>query len=120
MAKYVDGFLLPVPRKKLDAYRRLSRAAGKIFREHGAIEYRECVGDDLKIKGFVPFPKRTGTKPGEVVVFSWVTYRSRKSRDRANARIMKDPRLQKLMEKYGTPCDMKRMSYGGFEVLVDV
>jgi uncharacterized protein YbaA (DUF1428 family) len=119
MAKYVDGFLLPLPRKNLDAYRRLSRAAAKIFREHGAIEYRECVGDDLKAKGMVPFPKRTGTKPSEVVVFSWVVYRSKKSRDRANAKIMADPRLHKLMERYGMPFDMKRMSMGGFEVLVD-
>lgn len=119
MAKYVDGFLLPLPRKNLDTYRRLARAASKVFLEHGAIEYVECVGDDLKIKGMVPFTKRAGTKPSEVVIFSWVVYRSKKARDRANAKIMSDPRIEKMMKTFGMPFDMKRMSMGGFEVLVD-
>jgi len=85
MARYVDGFLLPMPKKNVPAYRRLARKAGKVWREHGALEYRECVGDDLKVKGLVSFPRRMKSKPGETVVFAWIVYKSRAHRDRVNA-----------------------------------
>ena len=112
---YVDGFLLPVPRKKLAAYRRMSATAGKVWRDHGALEYRECVGDDLDVKMGLPFPKAMKLKPGEIPVFSWIVYKSRAHRDRVNAKVMKDPRMdQKTM-----PFDVKRMAYGGFKILVD-
>jgi uncharacterized protein YbaA (DUF1428 family) len=116
---YVDGFVLAVPRKKLAEYQRISRAAGKVWREHGALEYRECVGDDLKIKMGVPFPRLAKVKPGEVVVFSWIVYKSRAARDRVNAKVMKDPRITKSMSE-PMPFDVKRMSMGGFTVLVDL
>jgi uncharacterized protein YbaA (DUF1428 family) len=117
---YVDGFLIPVPRKNLAAYRRMSQKAGKVWKEHGALEYRECVGDDLKVKGITPFPRQLRTKPGETVVFSWVVYRSKAQRDRINAKVMKDPRLANMMDPKDMPFDSKRMVYGGFKVLVDL
>jgi len=116
---YVDGFILAVPKRKLENYRRMSRAAGKVFREHGALEYRECVGDDLKVRMGVPFSRLARVKPGETVVFSWIVYKSRAARDRVNARVMKDPRITESM-KDPMPFDMKRMSYGGFTMLVDL
>jgi uncharacterized protein YbaA (DUF1428 family) len=118
MARYVDGFLLPLPRKKIAAYRRISARAGKIWREHGALEYRECVGDDLKIKGMVPFPRAARAKAGETVVFSWIVYKSRSHRDRVNRKVMKDPRMAD-MDPGSMPFDVKRMAMGGFQVLVD-
>ena len=117
---YVDGFLLPIPKRKIAEYRRLSQRAGRIWREYGALEYRECVGDDLNIKGVVPFPRRAAAKPGETVVFSWIVYKSKAHRDRVNARVMADPRLAKMMDGQGVPFDMKRMAYGGFKVIVDL
>jgi uncharacterized protein YbaA (DUF1428 family) len=117
---YVDGFVLAVPKKKLDAYRRMSTKAGKVWREHGALEYRECVGDDLNIKGMKTFPRLVKPKPGETVVFSWILYRSRTHRDRVNAKVMKDKRLAKMMDPKAMPFDMKRMVYGGFKTLVDL
>lgn len=118
MALYVDGFLLPVPRKNLAAYRRISAKAGKIWREYGALEYRECVGDDLPSKGAASFARRTRRRPGETVVFSWIVYRSRAHRDRVNAKIMTDPRMAAMMGSLPMPFDVKRMSYGGFKVFV--
>jgi uncharacterized protein YbaA (DUF1428 family) len=119
--KYVDGFVLPVPKKKLTAYRRMAQKAGKIWREHGALEFRECVGDDLNVKWGVPFPRRIKVKPGETVMFSWIVFKSRKDRDRINAKVMKDPRLAKMMEApQAMPFDAKRMTSGGFKVLVDL
>ena len=115
----LDGFLLPVPKKKLDVYRRIARKAGRVWREHGAVEYRECVGDDLKVKMGVPFTRLVRLKPGETVVFSWIVYKSRAHRDRVNAKVMKDPRLAKMMDPKSMPFDMKRMAYGGFKILVD-
>ncbi len=117
---YVDGFLLAVPRKNLQVYRRLAREAGKVWREYGAVEYRECVGDDLNVKGMVPFPRRLKLKRGETVVFSWIVYKSRAQRDRINAKVMQDPRLAKMMDPKSMPFDTKRMTYGGFKVLVDL
>jgi len=119
MAQYIDGFLLAVPRKKLDAYRQIARKAGRVWREHGAVEYRECVGDDLKVKMGVPFTRLVKVKAGETVVFSWIVYKSRAHRDRVNAKVMKDPRLASMMDPKSMPFDMKRMAYGGFTILVD-
>jgi uncharacterized protein YbaA (DUF1428 family) len=119
MAQYIDGFLLAVPRKKLDAYRQIARKAGRVWREHGAVEYRECVGDDLKVKMGVPFTRLVKVKAGETVVFSWIVYKSRAHRDRVNAKVMKDPRLASMMDPKSMPFDLKRMAYGGFTILVD-
>jgi uncharacterized protein YbaA (DUF1428 family) len=116
---YVDGFLLPVPKKNLPAYRRMAQKAGRIWREHGALEFRECVADDLKAKGTAPFPRSVRLKKGETVVFSWITFKSRAHRDRVNAKVMKDPRLAPMMEPSAMPFDVRRMAYGGFKVLVD-
>jgi uncharacterized protein YbaA (DUF1428 family) len=115
---YVDGFLVPVPKRKLQAYARISKKAGKIWREYGALDYKECVGDDLKVKGMTPFTKQVKLKPGETLVFSYIVYQSRAQRDRVNAKVMKDPRLN--MDQQAMPFDLKRMLYGGFKVFVDV
>jgi len=117
---YVDGFVIPIKKKNLQAYRRMAQKAGKVWREHGAVEYRECVGDDLNIKGVKPFPRQLKTKPGETVLFSWIVYKSRAHRDRVNAKVMKDPRLAKMMDPKAMPFDAKRMVYGGFKTLVDL
>jgi uncharacterized protein YbaA (DUF1428 family) len=118
MARYVDGFVIPLPRKNLAAYHRIARIAAKIWRDHGALEYYECVGDDLKVKWGSPFPRQYKIKPGETVVFSWIVYKSRAHRDRVNANVMKDPRMNTAAMKKAMPFDMKRMSYGGFVTLV--
>lgn len=112
---YVDGYVLPVRKKHLAHYRRMARQAAKIWREHGALDYRECVADDLDVKFGLPFPKMVKPKPGETVVFSWVVFKSRAHRDKVNARVMSDPRLKmpKVM-----PFDPKRMAWGGFKTLV--
>ena len=117
---YVDGFVLPVPKKNLQLYRRISSRAGRIWRDHGALEYRECVGDDLKTKMGLPFQRTVRSKPNEAVLFSWIVYRSRAHRDSVNAKVMKDPRMKKMMEDGAMPFDLKRMAYGGFKVLVDL
>ena len=116
--RYVDGYVLPVPKRKLQIYLRIARKAGKIWREHGALEYRECVGDDLKAKWGTPFPRVVKAKPGETVVFSWIVFKSRAHRDRVNAKVMKDKRLAD-MDPPSMPFDMKRMAYGGYKVLVE-
>ena len=118
MARYVDGFLLPLPRKKIDAYRRISARAGKIWREHGALEYRECVADDVKPGKYTSFPQSVKLKAGETVVFSWIVYKSRSHRDQVNAKVMNDPRMAN-MDPSSMPFDVKRMAMGGFRVLVD-
>jgi uncharacterized protein YbaA (DUF1428 family) len=118
MANYVDGFVLVVPKKNLPAYRRMAQKAGKVWLEYGALEFTECVGDDLTTDMGMSFPRLTKVKPSETVVFSWITYKSRKDRDRINAKVMKDPRLAKMMDPKSHPFDPKRMSYGGFKVLV--
>lgn len=118
--RYVDGFLLPVPKKNLQAYRRMAQKAGKIWREHGALEYRECAGNDLNVNGLVSFPRTIKLKRGETVVFAWIVFKSRTDRDRVNAKVMKDPRLAKMMDPKAMPFDAKRMVYGGFNVMVDV
>jgi uncharacterized protein YbaA (DUF1428 family) len=120
MAHYVDGFVVPVPKKNIDAYRRMSRKAGKVWREHGALEYRECVADDVKPGKYTSFPQSVKLKPNEVVWFSWIVYKSRKHRDQVNAKVMKDPRLASMMNPKDLPFDGKRMFWGGFRVAVDV
>lgn len=117
---YVDGFVLPVPKRNAAAYRRLARKAGKIWLEYGALEYRECVADDVKPGKTTSFPQSVKLKPGEVVWFSWIVYKSRKDRDRINAKVMKDPRLAKMGGPESMPFDMKRMIYGGFKVSVSL
>ena len=117
---YVDGFVLPVPRKNLAAYRRIAARAGRMWRQHGALEYRECSGDDLKTNWGVAFPRLVKVKPGETVVFSWIVYKSRAHRDRVNAKVMKDPRMIKMMNPTKDVFDAKRMAYGGFKVIVDL
>lgn len=113
---YVDGFLLAIPKKNVAAYKRLARKAAKIWREHGALDVHECVGDDLKIKGMLSFSKVAKAKPSETVIFSWIVYKSRADRDRVLKKVMADTRLKMTPE--GMPFDVKRMAYGGFKVLV--
>lgn len=115
---YVDGYVLPVPKKNLEAYRRMAQKAAKIWRQHGALEFRECVGDDLDVKWGVSFPRRIKLKRGETVMFSWIVFKSRAHRNRVNAKVMKDPRLANMMDPKSMPFDVKRMVYGGFKVLV--
>ena len=117
--RYVDGFVLPVPKKNIRAYVRMAQEAGKIWREHGALEYRECVGDDLKVKMGMPFPRLAKLKATETVVFSWIVYKSRAHRDSVNAKVMKDPRINELCDEKSMPFDVKRMAYGGFKVVVE-
>jgi uncharacterized protein YbaA (DUF1428 family) len=117
--KYVDGYVVPVPKKNLQAYRRMAQKAGKIWREHGALDYKECAADDLNVKCGVPFSRNMKTKRGETVVFAYVVFKSRAHRDRVNAKVMKDPRLAASMDNGDMPFDWKRMVYGGFKVLVD-
>ena len=116
--RYVDGFVLAVPKKNVTAYFKMAKKACKIWTEHGALEYRECVGDDLAVKMGLPFPRLAKLKPGETVVFSWIVYKSRSHRDRVNAKVMKDPRLAKMMTPEVVPFDVKRIIYGGFKTLV--
>ena len=116
---YVDGFIVPVPKKKVDDYRRLARKAGKIWKEYGALEFKECVADDVKKGKWTSFPRSVKLKPNETVMFSYIVYKSRKDRDRINAKVMKDNRIAG-MDMKDMPFDGTRMIYGGFNVLVDV
>ena len=109
-----------MPKKNLAAYRRMAQKASKIWRDHGALEYRECVGEDLNVKMGLPFPRGIKSKPGETIVFAYVVYKSRAHRDSVNAKVMKDPRIAGMMEPKEMPFDVKRMAYGGFEVIVDL
>ena len=113
---YVDGYVLPVPRKNLKAYARMARMGERVWRKCGALDYKECVGEDLKPKWGLPFSRVVKLKPGETVVFSYVVFKSRAHRDRVNARVMKE--MAKMGEPPDMPFDVKRMVYGGFEVLV--
>ncbi len=120
MARYVDGFVVPVPVEHLQAYRQLARKAGKIWREHGALEYVECVADDVKPGKSTSFPQSVKLKDDEVVVFSWIAFSSRKARDRINAKVMSDPRLADMIDPKALPFDAKRMFFGGFKTLVEL
>ena len=117
---YVDGFVLAVPKGKVDEYRRIARKAGKVWRDHGALEYCECVADDVKPGKSTSFPQAVKLKRGETVVFSWIVYKSRAQRDRVNAKVMKDPRLADMMDPKSAPFDAERMFWGGFKVIVDL
>jgi uncharacterized protein YbaA (DUF1428 family) len=119
MSQYIDGFVLSIPKNKLAAYKKLATKAAKIWREHGALEYRECVGDDMKAKGMLAFPKLARSKPGEVVIFAYIVFRSRKQRDATNRKIMADPRIAAMCGEGGVVIDCKRMAYGGFQSLVE-
>ena len=117
--RYVDGYVVPVPKKKVAAYRRMAQKAGKVWRDHGALEFVECVADDVKPGKHTSFPQSVKLKSGETVVFSWIVFRSRAHRDRVNANVMKDPRLANMMDPKAMPFDGKRMFWGGFKVLVE-
>ena len=117
---YVDGFVLPVPSANLAAYRRMAQKAGKVWREHGALEYIECVADDVKPGKLTSFPQAVKLKPDEVVVFSWIVYKSRRDRDRINKLVMADPRLAAMMDPKSMPFDGKRMFFGGFKTIVEL
>jgi uncharacterized protein YbaA (DUF1428 family) len=119
MSVYVDGFVVPVPKRKLEAYRRLARRAGKVWKEYGALEYREYIADDVKWGKRTSFPRSVKQKPGETVMFSYIVYKSRAQRDRINAKVMKDPRLADMMEIKTLPFDAKRMIFGGFKLLLE-
>lgn len=118
MSKYIDGFVIPVPKNKVKTYQAIAKKAGKLWKKHGALDYYECVGDDLKIKGMTSFTTLAKTKSSETVIFSWISYKSRAHRDKVNALVMKDPVMQKMM-KEPMPFDCKRMAYGGFKTIVN-
>ena len=120
MANYVDGFVLPIPRKKMAAYKRMARLGGKVWMDHGALQYVECVADDVKPGKVTSFPQAVKLKKGEVVVFSYAVYRSRKHRDAVMAKVMADKRLEKYMDPKTMPFDGKRMFWGGFKAIVDL
>ena len=117
---YIDGYVLPVPKKNLATYRRMATKSGKIWREHGALEFHECVADDVKPGKVTSFPQAVKLKPGEVVLFSWIVYKSRRQRDSINAKVMKDPRLASMMDPKKLPFDGKRMFWGGFRTIVEL
>ena len=117
---YVDGFVTPVPKKKIEAYRRLANKMGRIMREYGALEFRECIADDVKWGKRTSFSRSVKQKPGETVFFSYIVFKSRTHRDRVNARVMKDKRVAAMMDPKAFPFDAKRMIYGGFKVMVDL
>ena len=116
--EYVDGFVLPVPKKKIGDYRKIAKLASKIWREHGALDYRECVADDVQVGKRTSFPRSVKQKPGETVVFAWITYKSRKQRDAINKKVMKDKRLAAFMDTKKMPFDTRRMFWGGFKTIV--
>jgi len=116
---YVDGFIVPVPKKNVEAYRKISRKAGKVWMEYGALEYIECVGDDVPPGKVTSFPLSVKLKKDEVVIFSWILYKSRKHRDAVNKKVMADPRIA-AMGPDSMPFDAKRMIYGGFKPIVDL
>lgn len=117
---YVDGFVLPVPTANLAAYRRMARKAGKIWREHGALEYIECLADDVQPGKHTSFPQSVKLKDGETVIFAWIVYKSRKDRDRINKKVMADPRLGSMMDPAALPFDGERMFWGGFKTLISL
>jgi uncharacterized protein YbaA (DUF1428 family) len=120
MGMYVDGFVLPVPKRNKAAYVRMARKAGKVWREHGALDYVECVADDVKKGKHTSFPQSVKLKPGEVVWFSWIVYKNRKHRDRVLKKVMSDKRLASMMDPKSLPFDGKRMFWGGFKTVVDL
>lgn len=120
MAKYVDGFVIPVPKKNLDAYRKIACKAGKVWKDHGALEYIECVADDVKLGKHTSFPQSVKLKKDETVIFSYIIYNSRAHRDRVNKKVFEDPRLKDMMDPKSMPFDGKRMFWGGFKTIVEL
>lgn len=120
MARYVDGFIVAIPTKNVEAYRKLARKAGKVWMEYGALEYVECIADDVKPGKLTSFPKSVKLKADETVAFSWITYKSRKHRDTINKKVMADPRLEAMMDMKNLPFDGKRMIFGGFKSIVEL
>jgi uncharacterized protein YbaA (DUF1428 family) len=121
MEKYVDGFLIPLPKDKVDEYLRMAERAGAIWKEHGALEYWECIGDDLDVQNFVSFKSAARAEENETVIFSWIVYESRAHRDQVNAAVMADPRMAEMMKPdFPAPFDCKRMAYGGFRKIVEL
>lgn len=118
--RYVDGFVLPVPKKNVATYKRMAQKAGKVWRDHGALEYIEGIADDVKRGKLTSFPQSVKLKPGETVVFAYIVYKSRAHRDRVNAKVMKDPRLANMMDPKAMPFDAKRMFWGGFKTFVEL
>jgi uncharacterized protein YbaA (DUF1428 family) len=119
MPRYVDGFVLPIPKKNLPTYRKMAKEAGRIWKKHGALDYRECVGDDLDVPMGMPFPRKLKLGRGETVVFSWILYKSRAHRDQVNKKVMKDPRIRNMMGMKKMPFDPDKMLWGGFKTLVE-
>ena len=117
---YVDGFIMAVPKKNLQAYRRIASKAGKVWREHGALEYKECVADDVKPGKLTSFPQAVKLKKNEVVWFSWIVYKSKAERKRILKKVMSDKRLADMMDPKAMPFDSKRMVFGGFMMMVDL
>lgn len=118
MSRYVDGFVIPIQKKKLSAYRKMAAFACRIWLEHGALDYVECAGEDLAVKWGATFPRTLELKRNETAVFSWISFKSRAHRDRVNAAVMKDPRMKDMCDPKSAPFDVTRMLYGGFEVIV--
>ena len=116
---YVDGFIVPVPKKKVGAYRNMAKKASKVWRDHGALEFRESVADDVKVGKWTSFPRSVKLKKSETVVFSWIVYKSRTRRDKVLKNVMADKRLAKMMSAKSMPFDAKRMIYGGFKTMVE-
>ena len=119
MSKYIDGFVIPIPKGKIDTYRAMAEKAGKVWKDHGALEYIECVGDDLDVKHGTSFLKMASANPDETVVFAWIVYNSRADRDEINKKVMEDPRMKEMCSETNAPFDSKRMSYGGFKSIVE-
>lgn len=117
---YVDGFVVPLPKKNIETYKEVASKCGVIWREHGALEYRECIGEDVKLGKLTSFPQSVNLEPDEIVVFSWIVYESRVQRDMVNDKVMNDPRMAEMMKPENMLFDGKRMIYGGFELLVDL
>jgi uncharacterized protein YbaA (DUF1428 family) len=120
MAGYVDGFVMPLPKSNVDRYREIATTAGELWIEHGALDYKECLADDVKLGEVTSFPRSVKQEDDETVIFAWITYESRKHRDEVNSKVMEDERMKALMDPAGDITDYKRMIYGGFEVLVDL
>lgn len=118
MSNYIDGFVIPLPKDKIEEYRKVAEKAGALWREHGALEYYECIGDDMAAEQTVPFPQLANAGPEDTVVFSWIAYKSREHRDEVNAKVMADPRMHEMMNPDCMPFDCAKMAYGGFNVLV--
>lgn len=120
MSRYVDAFLIPLPSQNVEQYKKIASQAGVIWKEHGALEYYECLADDLDCKDMVSFMRSADAKEGETVIIAWILYESKAKRDEVNAKVMADPRIANMMGPDTVPFDYKRMAYGGFTTLVEV